>query len=347
MRCWTRPAALVAAAALTVTGLTSMAGATPGSAPGPAAVSAPRGDQAPAPAYEEPLAGFGLAAQGRSSKAINTKRRAAVRKAYRKRYAPTIGVPTGWSGAYAGCRPGNVTKRSRKATLRALNLVRAMAGLDPVGFRPKLNRQAQRAALMMGANQSLSHYPDRSWKCWSKAGAKAAQTGNLALRWPVLRSGEVIDQYVDDEGANNTAVGHRRWILNPSTRWMGTGSTDIANALVVVTPPASGRATPTWIPWPTAGWFPHQMEPAGRWSFSTTSDRYDLARAKVGVRVVKGRKLKVKRHAFQRGAGPDTLVWQVKPRAGKAHRVTIRGIRDTSTGRTVRRSYVVRLFNAR
>ncbi|MDP9822196.1 CAP domain-containing protein [Nocardioides massiliensis] len=344
MRSWNRPAVLVAAAALTVSGLTA------GTATGSDA-DVPAGDQAPAPAAHSapsaPGAGFGLAANGRSAQAINTKSKAAVRRAYRQRYAPTMEVPTGWTGSYAGCKAGNVTKRSRAATRQAINLVRAMAGLDPVGFRQNLNVQSQRAALMMGANQSLSHYPPRSWKCWSKAGAQAAQTGNLALRWPELRSGRVVEQYVDDEGSNNRAVGHRRWILNPATRWMGTGSTDIANAMVVVTPPAAGRATPRWIPWPTAGWFPNQMEPKGRWSFSSSDPRHDFSHALVAVRVVNGRKLKVTRHRPEVGAGPNTLVWQVKPRASRAHRVTITGIRDASTGKRFKRSYVVRLFNAR
>lgn len=346
MRSWTRPAALVAAAALTLAGLAAASATDP--SPARSSSERPSGDRAPAAQYAQPTtSGFGLAATGRSPKAVNTQRKAAVRRAYRQRYAPTLDVPTGWSGSYARCRPGNVTKRSRTATLRALNLVRAMAGLDPVAFRPKLNAQAQRAALMMGANQSLSHYPDRSWRCWSKAGVQAAQTGNLALRWPELRSGRVIEQYVDDEGSNNRAVGHRRWILNPATRWMGTGSTDIANALVVVTPPVRGRATPAWIPWPTAGWFPDQMEPKGRWSFSSSNPAHDFSRARVMVRVVKGPRLKVKRHRPETGAGPNTLVWQVKPRASRAHRVTVTGIRDTTTGRTLKRSYVVRLFNAR
>ncbi|MDP3967599.1 MAG: CAP domain-containing protein [Nocardioides sp.] len=278
---------------------------------------------------------------------IDNTSKAAVRHAFRTRYAPTMEVPTRWTGSYEGCRAGAVSKKSRRATRKAVNFARAMGGLDPIRFTRFQNRRAQEAALIMGANRSLSHYPPRNWRCWTTKGNKGAQTGNLALRHPSIPSGRAIDQYMDDEDDNNYAVAHRRWILNPATAVMGTGSTDIANALIVVTKPRSGRATPRWIGWPTAGWFPNQVEPSGRWSLSSTKRAHDFSQAKVRVRLVGGRFLKLVRHTPVDGAGPNTVAWDMRARANRAHRVTVSNIRVRGTTNTVKRRYVVRLFDAR
>lgn len=281
---------------------------------------------------------------------IDTTNKSAVRDAYRTRYAATMEVPTGWNGSYLGCRPGTVSKRSRRATRRAVNFARAMGGLDPVRFTRLQNQRAQAAALIMGANRSLTHYPPLSWRCWTSKGSTGARTGNLALRWPSVPSGRAIDQYLDDEddqGTNNNhAVSHRRWILNPATAVMGTGSTDIANALIVLTKPRAGRATPRWVGWPSAGWFPNQVEPEGRWSLSSTRRDHDFSQATVRVRLVGGRFLKVARLTPVDGAGPNTVVWDMSPHANRAHRVTVENIRVRGTSKTVTRSYVVRLFDA-
>lgn len=79
---------------------------------------------------------------------------------------------------------------------------------------------SQQAALMMTANVQLSHFPPNTWTCWTEAGSQAAGNSNLALG---TYGAESIDAFMEDYGDGNAAVGHRRWILYPYTRRMGTG----------------------------------------------------------------------------------------------------------------------------
>lgn len=60
--------------------------------------------------------------------------------------------------------------------------MQAMAGVPAtVKFNSTLSKKAQRAALMMAANQDLSHFPPAGWKCYAKDGAEAAGNSNLSL----------------------------------------------------------------------------------------------------------------------------------------------------------------------
>ena len=138
-----------------------------------------------------------------------------------------------------------------------------MAGLDPVRFSAALSKRAQKAALIMAANRSLSHYPPRSWKCWSKQGADAAGQSNLALSLPRMTAGGAIKLYVDDPGASNTVVGHRRWVLNPAAEVFGSGLTSTSHALLVFGPTDDTNADPAWVSWPTPGWFPRPCSLGG------------------------------------------------------------------------------------
>ena len=96
-----------------------------------------------------------------------------------------------------------------------------MAGVPAdITFNATKSGKAHQAALMMAAQNTLSHTPGSGWACYTAAGAEAAGKSNLALGSSGPKS---INQYIQDSGANNTAVGHRRWILSPRVVEMGTG----------------------------------------------------------------------------------------------------------------------------
>ena len=221
---------------------------------------------------------------GRWSGAIDTRSLTAVNAAYWLQYASQQAVPTDWQGgSTSSCQAGASSAASNQATLTAMNYVRSLAGLAPVTLNGSLNASAQAAALIMSANGALSHSPSSGWRCYSPSGAAAAGRSNLALSYPNIRSGQIIDLYMDDPGGTNTAVGHRRWVLNPFTTQVGTGSTDTANALTVIGPTSSHRPNPRWVGWPTAGYFPNAIEPDGRWSLSSGRRGVSFAHARVRV----------------------------------------------------------------
>jgi len=234
-------------------------------------------------------------------------------------------VPLGWSGDAADCRPGTISADAEFATRQQINYFRSLVGLRGISFDGDLQATAQRTALMMDANNQLSHFPPNDWDCRTAAADDLASRSNLALG-SGGRGAAAISLYVSDPGSSNTAVGHRRWLFNPRTAVMASGSTSRANALVVVGMPQHDNTVPRWMPWPSAGYFPSPLEPHGRWSLSASSVRTDFSRAVVRVTDSAGRSYPVGRYAPVGGMGPATLVWRVGDlrRPTASHDVTYR-----------------------
>lgn len=243
-------------------------------------------------------------------------------------------VPLGWTGSRDGCRPGRVSSAAQAATLSQVNYFRTLVGLRRVRFDDATAGLAQRTALIMDANMALSHFPPRSWRCRTQAGAWLASRSNLALGTAGrARGAQAVTRYVEDAGARNRQVGHRRWLFSPRTAVMASGTTGRANALVVVGMPQHRAAVPSYLRWPSAGYFPAPLEPRGRWSLSASRRGTDFSRARVQVVGPDGRRLAVERYPVRNGMGPNTLVWKVgdlvRPTVTTdvSYRVRVSGIR--------------------
>jgi len=273
--------------------------------------------------------------------------RGSVASGYTDVYAKAVAVPIGWTGAVSSCTAGTTSEAATQATLDAINYVRALGSLDPVTFDPALSAKAQEAALVYEANRALSHSIPTDWKCRTSNAAKAGQNSNIALGAGGARA---IGLYMSDPGAGNTAAGHRRWIMNPDALTFGTGSTTSANALWVFGATSSSQAAPTWVSWPTAGYFPSQLEPGGRWSLTSAGANFESAKVKVvnssGTAVPV-----TKTYTPQDGYADPTLVWEmgsiprVSGTAVTSYTVTVSGIkRGSSSGIT--RSYTIDLIDA-
>lgn len=277
--------------------------------------------------------------------------RSEVARIYVDELVPALDESIGWTGSVDGCDAGGMRSAAQSATKTAVNAVRELAGLDPVRFAAKYNSKAQEAALVYMANSDITHTIPKSWECYSSSAREAGEKSNIAFG---LGGASAITAYMQDYGDHNLLVGHRRWILYPQTTVMGSGSTEITNALWVLGDTASkgDYANPSWVSWPTAGYFPSQLEPDGRWSLSGDSTHdYDFSRAKVAVTNSAGKRLSVKVRAQHKeiGYGNDTLVWEV-PGVNSArgtqvreYDVSVTGIRRD--GKTVSRSYSVKLFD--
>jgi uncharacterized protein YkwD len=277
---------------------------------------------------------------------VDIRTRSAVDSAYSRTFDAGLDVAPGYTGSDAQCDPGTTSADSRAATLRAVNFVRSLSGLAPVRLSSTLNARSQRTALMMSANHSLDHSPPRSWRCWTQAGADNAGRSNLALSYPSITSAGLVELYMNDPGAENSAVGHRRWLLNPFSTVMGTGSTDTANAMTVIGPTAARRPNPTWVSWPSAGYFPSTLEPGGRWSLSAGNKAMDLSRATVKV-FRNGEPVRATKLRVQNGYAQPTLVWQVPAATATSgtYRVIVRGAHLPGSRKSVGRAYVVRMFD--
>jgi uncharacterized protein YkwD len=282
-----------------------------------------------------------------SAQSIPTQSRRAVRRAYRRRLQPTILAEQ--YIAPRGCTVESTSLARQKRVITAVNVMRNLAGVDRVTLDTRLSTKARKAALIQFYQGYLSHYPDPSARCYSRAGADGASHSNLAYG---PTGADVVLLYMADWGDSNRPVGHRRWIHSPSAETMGTNQVGIFNALYVVGKSSDKNPSPRWLRWPSAGYFPAQLEPYGRWSFSATRSRdVNMDQANVVVRSG-GRKLGIRKYPPTGGYGHQTtLTWDfneriaVRPRATRTFRVTITGIRQRGLVLPAQ-TYTVRLFHA-
>jgi hypothetical protein len=151
--------------------------------------------------------------------------------------------------------------------------------------------------------------------------------------------------YMDDRGSENVAVGHRRWVLYPFTRVMGNGSTSSANALQVVGPTSSTRPNPRWTSWPSSGYFPSTMEPAGRWSLSSGIRSEDFSRSVIRI-WHNGHRIYPRRYAVHSGYGMPTVVWRMPAEASRVgtYKISVARITRPGLGRYYGHTYYVRIF---
>ena len=241
---------------------------------------------------------------------VTPSNRSSVVTFYENVYLPALSVPIGWTGIANNCDAGSTSQAYNDASFDLINYYRAMVELAPVVNDVSKNAASQEAALMMSVNNDLEHYPPVSWTCYTTNGAGAAGSSNLALG----SSGPAaISLYIRDPGSFNTAIGHRRWILNPPRSSFGIGSvggsTRSANALYIFAGTTARPATDI-VAWPPRGYVPYQLV-YPRWSFSLNSSPYaDYSGATISM--LEGGmpvSLNIISDDFV-GYGDNTLVWE-------------------------------------
>ena len=243
---------------------------------------------------------------------VNPASRAELLAFYQQYYLVDTSTPPEWTGSHAACSPGTTGSAFKDVILKRIRYFRAMAGVPAnTIFSDESNRLAQAAALMMSVNGQLSHSPPTSWRCYSADGATGAGSSNLYLG---NYDGSAIAGYMKDFGSGNYAAGHRRWILYPQTREMGTGdipptsSYSPSNALRVFDnhmwePRPATREE--FVAWPPPGYVPYLVV-YPRWSFSYPGA--DFSSAAVTM-VSNGSGVSVNRAPVVNGYGENTLVW--------------------------------------
>jgi hypothetical protein len=245
-----------------------------------------------------------------------------------------------------GCKVEATPLPTQRRTIRVVNFMRRLSGLDPVVLDRVLSRRAQKAAIIQHYQGFLSHSPSPTARCSTAVGRLASARSNLAQGF---EGGGAVLAYMADFGRGNTAVGHRRWILDPFTESMGAGQVARSNALYVVSRFSEANAVPRYLPWPTAGAFPAQLEPRGRWSFAVA--RRDVSLAHATVKVTRaGQALGLRRFRPTSGYGDQSaLVWNLNKdlRVRRTARLTVTVTGIAQRGITVPPyTYTVVLFRA-
>ena len=252
------------------------------------------------------------AAQTSFTNFLNISSRENSRQFFNLVYGASENVPIDWNGSITNCAPGTNSATYLQAVLRRINYFRAMAGIPAsITFSNEYSRKAQLAALIMSANNNLSHTPSNTWSCYTPDGDIAAQNSNLSLG---NAGPDAVVGQIRDNGGNNTVAGHRRWLLYPQTRFMGSGSvpatgTNNDSGVVWVFDQFYGTARPAtrdnFVAWPPRGFIPYQAMYA-RWSFAYPNANFSSAVLTV---TSNGTPLTVSRETVVDGYGENTLVW--------------------------------------
>ena len=216
---------------------------------------------------------------------INTRDRAAVLASYNAEFN-RIEPSSEWNGDVDTCRSGATSSAYQLSVLQRVNWYRTMAGLPNVSYNNALNQKAQDAALISSAVGALSHTPPTTARCYSTSGRTGTENSNLALG---LSGVKAADAYIDDQGDNNTSVGHRAWLLSRTLGGIATGDIEAdgaryaANA-IYVNGGGGTTATPRdgYIAWPPSGFVPDAVMYA-RWSFTTGGSGVSYQNAQVAV----------------------------------------------------------------
>lgn len=179
---------------------------------------------------------------------------------------------------------GELTPEYLDSGLRYLNFLRSLAGLQQVTLSDHLCVQAQYGAVLLAANDVLTHSPEKPADMeasFYRMGANAAASSNLSMRFGFDQSAllqNALQGHMDEDSPlNRLDLGHRRWLLDPLLGKVGFGLASSATGkqyiVVPVTDDSGTGGIPEVLCWPAAGQFPNNVfTPGTPWSV-TLSDR--------------------------------------------------------------------------
>jgi uncharacterized protein YkwD len=247
----------------------------------------------------------------------------AIREGYKNNITATHLVDFGWTGSTSTCTAGSISADAQAKTLQRINYFRDLAGLpSDITFNTVWNAQCHEAALMCHANSKLSHSPPSTWNCYSADGAAAAGRSNLSSS----SSTNAMISYMRDHGSNNTAVGHRRYILSSRAKTMGHGATNRYDALWVIGGSENNPNPPEYIAWPP------NVVPAPlvfpRWSFGIPDANF--ATSTVEMKEEGGLNVNVNVVSQSDNFGDPTIVFEPQgidlTTNGKTYEVSVKGV---------------------
>lgn len=166
--------------------------------------------------------------------------------------------------------PGKVSDATLNSALTILNDMRFIAGLDAnVGLKDDYTKKAQAGMLIDCVNGKLSHTPSQPADmddALYQLGYQGTSSSNIAWNYGTL--GRSILGWVDDSDSSNiSALGHRRWVLNPSMGYTGFGAVGAYTAMYSFD--RSGSGSYTNVAWPAQNMPTAYFDSSQAWSLST------------------------------------------------------------------------------
>lgn len=218
-----------------------------------------------------------------------------------------------WFGNTEKCLCGTIDSTIYKKAEDRINFFRLMTGLNKVKINTKYNTEAQYAALLIKANNQLTHYPDLKMKCYNKTAANGCLKSCLGFSdFKYYASTGFITGFIWDYGDDNFYVGHRKWILYTRLIEFGYGATDNTEALHV----ADGISrdslpSPEFVAYPWNGYVPVNLI-FPKWSFSIPEEKtVDYSSAIIIMTDQTGHKIEFEKLKEYKDYLDHTIVWSV------------------------------------
>lgn len=182
---------------------------------------------------------------------------------------------------------GTVSDAALQTALGRLNLVRRLAGLNAVTLDSELTARAQHGAVLLGAVGELTHHPDKPADMedsFYQRGLNATSSSNIYMGTNATLP-QAVDAFMDDsDGGNLSALGHRRWLLNPTMGKTGFGFSPGSRtfgdytynfATLWAFDRSGGAGDYDFIAWPASGAFPSTLfNTKQAWSVTLAPDKY-------------------------------------------------------------------------
>lgn len=129
----------------------------------------------------------------------------------------------------SSCKEGVLKKSEKLKVLNRLNTIRNLHGLKPVSYNEADDALTAKSALIMQANATLTHTPDKSMKCWSAEGEKGSGKSNIHIYYSsgmkdLEESKNIVAGWLIDDGVDS--LGHRRWLIDPFLKHVSFGRVD-------------------------------------------------------------------------------------------------------------------------
>lgn len=178
------------------------------------------------------------------------------------------------------CNMGSMSSEAKERALQVTNAVRDLHGLAHFQYNYDFDDQVQAASLIMKANNKINHMPSSSEKCYTQDGYDASSTSDLSSSHRIVDPAKDITTWTDDStnASIASAVGHRRWILNPFGKYISYGQIDGFSALKVFgfNDTSINDINVDYIAYPYRKYPYILISNNSPWSFSIVEDKNDL-----------------------------------------------------------------------
>ena len=242
------------------------------------------------PAYDQSgeIENFGISISGAYMKSGSLEMTKPTCEEINRKYGTITAMESKYVVAPSAKAPyaiGVVSDSNLQNGITYTNFIRYIANMPEVRLGAAENEAAQYGAVVMAANDVLSHYPERPADMeqdFYEKGLEAASSSNIASGYTTIAN--AIQGFMNDNSSSNNldTLGHRRWILYPSLLNTGFGyAQSVSNrsyiAMKVFRCEAVAKEPDyNFISWPASGYFPNDILPnyGIPWSITVNPKKY-------------------------------------------------------------------------